>query len=59
MQPGLSKPVCASLLPATVADLVLQRLQAAGYAPFNPAVIAPLGLGLHVRLMWNGWRGVF
>ena len=59
LQPALPKAACATLLPATVADLVLLRLQKAGYSPFAPEVVAPFGTQLQLRLMWNGWRGVY
>lgn len=59
LQPQLSKRACSSLLPATVADLILQRLQKVSYQPFSPELLAPFGASLQLRLMWSGWRGTF
>ena len=42
----------AILLPATVADHILMRLQRHGYAPFEPVAAAPLGLSLQFALLW-------
>ena len=59
LQPSLPKSACSSLLPATVASLILDRLQKAGYAPFEAGAAAPFGVQLHLRLMWNGLRGTY
>jgi len=59
LQPTLPEAACSSLLPATVASLILERLQKAGYAPFEAEAVAPSGARLHLRLMWNGLRGTY
>jgi len=59
LQPSLPESACSSLLPATVASLILERLQKAGYAPFEAEAAAPSGAHLHLRLMWNGLRGTY
>ena len=55
----LSPATRAVLLPATVAELVLQRLQQCGYSPFAPEMGSPLGLRLQLTLGWHGFRGTF
>jgi hypothetical protein len=59
LQPTLPESACSSLLPATVASLILERLQKAGYAPFEADAVAPSGARLHLQLMWNGLRGTY
>ena len=59
LQPTLPESACSSLLPATVASLILERLQKAGYAPFEAEAVAPSGARLQLQLVWNGWRGTY
>jgi hypothetical protein len=59
LQPTLPESACSSLLPATVASLILERLQKAGYAPFEAETVAPSGARLQLQLLWNGWRGTY
>ena len=42
------------LLPAVVADLILEQLHRGGHSPFVPALMQPLGLPLYFSLMWRG-----
>jgi len=55
----LPTEVRAVLLPAVVADLILQQLQRHAYALFSPEAAAPFGLRLPVRLMWSGFAGTY
>lgn len=43
----------AALLPATIADQILLRLQRGGYDPFAAGMREPLGVRLQLALLWN------
>jgi len=47
------------LLPAVVADHILQQLQRSSYAVFSGEIRKPLGLRLLMALNWNGFRGSY
>ena len=55
----LSAPARSILLPATVADLLMQRLQRHGGSPFDPDLNRPLGLQLQLAVAWRGLRGTY
>ena len=55
----LSAGTRAVLLPATVAELVLQRLQRCNFCPYAPELRQPLGLRLTLTVGWRGFRGVY
>ncbi len=59
MRPDVPAPARAVLLPATVADHILSRLQRHGYSPFAPGADAPLGTGLQVALLWRRLTGKY
>jgi phytoene/squalene synthetase len=59
LQRELSTESCAVLLPATIADLVLRRLQQCGWSPFAPQVTQPLGMRFHLELAWHRFRGSY
>ena len=47
------------LLPATVAEHILTRLQRHGNSPFAPEARAPLGVGLQLSLLWRRFSGTY
>lgn len=59
LQRELSAASRAVLLPATAAELILQRLQQCSYSPFAPEMGQPLGVRLQLKVGWNGFRGTF
>eukprot|EP00966_Prymnesium_polylepis_P306185 7075269-Prymnesium_polylepis.1 len=59
LQRDLAPPTRAVLLPATVAELILQRLEKCNFSPFAPEVAQPLGLRLQMAAGWRGLRGTF
>lgn len=56
--PRLSGAALAALLPATLAEGYLRRLDARGHDPFDPRLGAPMP-GRYFRLAFNAWRGRF
>lgn len=58
LAPPLSGAALAALLPATLADGHLRRLDARGHDPFDPRLGAPMP-GRYFRLAFNAWRGRF
>ena len=59
MRGELSKESRAVLLPATVADLLLLRLQRCGWSPYAPEVVQPLGVRLQLALAWHSFRSAY
>ena len=59
MRPSVPAAACPLLLPATVADHLLTRMQRHGYSPFEPGVQQPLGPSLQLALLWRRWTGAF
>lgn len=49
----LSPAMRTVLLPASITELVLQRLQSSNYAPFEPRLSQPLGVQLQLRVGWH------
>ena len=59
MHPDVPAPARSLLLPATVADHILMRLQSHAYSPFADGVQAPLGPRLQLALLWRRWTGSY
>ena len=57
MQADVPAAARAVLLPATIADQILLRLQRSGHDPFAPGMQEPLGLRLQLALLWQRVTG--
>ena len=57
MRPDVPAAACSVLLPATVAEHVLQRLRSNGYSPFAPGTSESLGMRLQFALLWKRMVG--
>ena len=58
-QPDVPAAARAVLLPATVADHLLARLQRNGYSTFAAGAQDPLGPSLQLSLLWRRLMGTF
>lgn len=59
LKPDVPAAARLVLLPATVADHILMRLQKDGYSPFAPDLRQPLGLRLQLALLWRRMTGTY
>jgi len=59
LRPELSAAARTALLPTTVADHILLRLQRHAYSPFTPAAHAPPGVGLQLALLFRRFSGTY
>ena len=59
MQSDVPEAAKAALLPTTVADHILMRLQKNGYSPFAAGTMEPLGFGLQMALLWKRFTGAY
>ena len=59
MRPDVPAAARGVLLPATVAEHVLKRLQSNGYSPFAPGTSESLGMRLQFALLWKRMTGTY